>query len=281
MGVFTCSCCQKSKTAKDFYGGVTAQQGEYMPICRECCSTKLDKYESILGEDGAFWSLCGELGIPFIKEFYNSAVSSARSARKTTTPKSKLDYYLNKLKHSEIIYTGFWDSDTMITDFVLSGKVVNNIALSNSEMMKQRWGNYPDIEAYQFLEETYENYTKDLIDMDANLTNRYRDLCKAEYRKRKADESGDVQEIARAQENLIKLLNLLKLNEFNRETDERLKFIDRLAWMIEETEPAEEEDEQKYKDIAGYEESFNELMRSMQNMIAGTRNYPQVPRSEE
>lgn len=50
--------------------------------------------------------------------------------------------------------------------------------------------------------------------------------------------------------------------------------------MIEEDEPAELEDREKYRDIAGFEKSFSEIMRSMKNLIAGTREYPDIPRDE-
>jgi hypothetical protein len=50
--------------------------------------------------------------------------------------------------------------------------------------------------------------------------------------------------------------------------------------MIENEEPAEEEDKEKYRDIAGFEGAFKEIMRSMKNLIAGTKEYPNVPKGE-
>ena len=50
--------------------------------------------------------------------------------------------------------------------------------------------------------------------------------------------------------------------------------------MIENEEPAEDEDKEKYRDIAGYEKSFKEIMRSMRNLIAGTKDYPDIPKEE-
>ena len=138
-----------------------------------------------------------------------------------------------------------------------------------------------DEESYNYLNFTFEDYTKDLIEMDANLIRRYRDLCKAELRKRKADESGDIQEIAKAQDSLKKMLDMLNLSDFKKgEADERKQFIDKIAWMIEETEPAEEEDEEKYRDIAGYEKIYDDFMRSMRNILTGDRNYPTIPKEE-
>jgi len=53
-----------------------------------------------------------------------------------------------------------------------------------------------------------------------------------------------------------------------------------LIWRIEETEPAELEDRDKYVDITGYEAMYNSIMRSMKNMIAGSREYPDIPMEE-
>jgi CRISPR/Cas system CSM-associated protein Csm5 (group 7 of RAMP superfamily) len=117
--------------------------------------------------------------------------------------------------------------------------------------------------------------------MDANLTNRYRDLCKAEYRKRKADESGDIGEIKQAQANLTDMLKLLKLNDFqSNQKSETEKMIERKIWMIENTKPAECEDLEIYKDVSGFETTWNHILRCVKNLVAGSREYPDVPREE-
>ena len=46
-------------------------------------------------------------------------------------------------------------------------------------------------EAYAFLEYTFGEYTMGLEDMTPAQVNRYRDLCRAEWRKRKAEEEGN------------------------------------------------------------------------------------------
>ena len=125
-------------------------------------------------------------------------------------------------------------------------------------------------------------YTSELLDIDVNLEKRFRDLAKCELRLRKANEINDGTGISRAQESLNKQLNLLKMNDFSiNQKDERQKFIDRIAWMIEETEPAEEEDRAKYSDIAGYEKIYNSWMRSMKNILTGDTIYPDIPIEEE
>ena len=121
-----------------------------------------------------------------------------------------------------------------------------------------------------------------MLEMDTNLEKRYRDLAKAELRKRRADESGDIQEIAKAQDNLKKILDMLKLSDFqnNKET-EIDKHIERIAWTIENTKPAECKDLDKYKDFSKFGIKWKELLRCIRNLLAGTREYPDIPKGEE
>ena len=106
-------------------------------------------------------------------------------------------------------------------------------------------------------------------------------MAKAELRKRKTDESGDIQEIAKAQDSLNKQLALLKLNNFkdNKQSDTE-KFIERMAWNIENTKPAECEDTQKYKDFSNFGINWEDIMRTVKNLVSGSREYPDIPRDE-
>ena len=284
-----CSCCRKTKSVKEFSSGYGAQTKRKLYLCKSCCTDKLNKYKEYVGEKGAFWLLCAEIGIPFIDMVYDVAVESHKRKLNMSQIKSEplfWETYIDKLYRIETIYNGFWDSDIMLDDIIAETKGAKRLVepTQDLELMKTRWGKFPDNEyneAYEFLECTYDEYTEGLVNMDANLINRYRDLCKAEYMKRKAQESGDLADIAKAQSNINGLLKLLKLDDFKpNNIDPREKFIDRMAWMIEETEPAELEDREKYRDIAGFEDSFKEIMRSMKNLIAGTRSYPDIPREE-
>ena len=115
--------------------------------------------------------------------------------------------------------------------------------------------------------------------MDANLIRRYRDLAKDELRKRKADESGDIQEIAKAQDNLKKMLDMLKLSDFQSKqmSDEKRAFEYSVS-LVENFHPAECEELQEFLDKVGYEKEKAILMRSIQNAVAETREYPDIPK---
>ena len=276
-----CGCCQTAKAPAQFHKSPLSS-GQFLPICKLCCKDKLKAYIEITGsESAAFWLVLSELGVPFIKEVWDNFQAFKATATAST---DLIMAYLRALSESGIKVDGFWQSDVML-DMLMDSVVDRDVEREELDLAEQQkiWGKFLvdgqlDIEAYQFLNETFEDYTKDLLDMDTNLEKRYRDLAKAELRKRQADETGDIQEIAKAQDNLKKMLDMLNLSDFKKgEIDERKQFVDRIAWMIEETEPAEEEDESKYRDIAGYEKIYNDFMRSMRNTLAGDRRYPDIP----
>ena len=274
-----CINCQSAKAFSNFHNHVIIGK-KHLPFCKTCCNKKLKDYIVATKNDAAgLWCLLAELGIPFLREVWEPTqkivFESTNAGRK---PDSFLTY-LRTLKELGIIVEGFWQSNMMLDDFVEIGESKKEEVKEVVDLNEQQriWGKF-EPEDYEFLNFTFNEYTQELLEMDANLIRRYRDLAKAELRKRKADESGDIQEIAKAQDSLKKMLDMLNLSDFKKnESDERKQFIDRIAWMIEETEPAEEEDESKYRDIAGYEELYNDFMRSMRNILTGDRRYPDIP----
>ncbi len=278
-----CINCQSAKPFSNFHSHVIVGK-KYLPMCKSCCSKKLKDYITATKNDAAgLWCLLAELGIPFLGEVWEPA---QRIVFESTNAGRKPDLfltYLRTIKELGIMVEGFWQSDMMLDDFIKirEDNVEEEIKeVINLNEQQRIWGKF-EPEDYEFLNFTFNEYTQDLLEMDANLIRRYRDLAKAELRKRKADESGDIQEITKAQDSLKKMLDMLNLSDFKKnESDERKQFIDRIAWMIEETEPAEEEDESKYRDIAGYEKIYDSFMRSMRNILTGDRNYPDIPKEE-
>lgn len=278
-----CSSCRTIKSQTEFANGYGAQAGRKVSICKECCNAKLERYKQRVGKVGAFWLLMAELGIPFIQQVYDVAYHASISIKKGAKRPDLVELYVKKLNLLDMKYDGFWDSDTMLDDILDEHKETLDPKLDLA-LMNRIWGKYPDdkyAEAYDFLEDRFNEYTKNILDMDANLTNRYRDLCKAEYQKRVADESGDIGEIQKAQKVVNDMLALLKLNNFQdvAKSDAQIAFEKAIA-MIEYTKPAECEELDKYVDMCGHERDNAEMMRCLRNAIAGTRDYPEIPRDE-
>lgn len=277
-----CCNCQSSKNFSTFHPHVIVGK-KYLPFCKTCCNKKLRDYIGVTKSEGAgLWCLLAELGIPFFKDVWENTQKIVFEATGAGRKPDLLLTYLRTFKEFGVVAQGFWQSDMMLDDFVEIGK---NKEEDNKEVIdlneQQRiWGRF-EVEDYDFLNFTFNEYTQNLLEMDANLIRRYRDLVKAELRKRKADESGDIGEITKAQDSLNKQLALLKLNNFkdNKQSDTE-KFIERMAWNIENTKPAECEDTQKYKDFSNFGINWEDIMRTVKNLVAGSREYPDIPRDE-
>lgn len=277
-----CGCCQVAKTPNQFHKSPMSS-GQFLPICKMCCKEKLKTYTEITGsESAAFWLVLAELGVPFIKKAWDNFQSFKATATANT---DLIMAYLRTLSEMEIRIDGFWQSDVML-DMLMDSLVDRENDREELDLVEQQkiWGKFVsdgklDIEAYQFLNETFEDYTKDLLDMDTNLEKRYRDLAKAELRKRQADEAGDIQEIAKAQDNLKKILDMLKLTDFQSKqmSDEKRAFEYNVS-LVENFRPAECEQLQEYLDKVGYEKEKAILMRSIRNAVAETREYPDIPK---
>ena len=280
-----CGYCGVGKSYTQFYKS-PIEKKMYLPLCKFCCGKKVKNYAKIVGNEmAALWLVLAELGVPV----FSDILQQVEIIRVGSNPNLDLvNVYLRTLSESGRVASGFWESDVMF-DMLTEANIdrEQEIEPIDVDKEKQVWGKYLDsngrldIEAYSFLNNTMADYTEGMGELDANTEKRFRDLCRCELRLRKANESGDGGEISKAQDSLNKQLALLKLNEFNsKDTDERKQFIDRIAWMIEETEPAEEEDKEKYRDIAGFEKLYDSWMRSMKNMLLHQKEYPGIPEDE-
>lgn len=279
-----CINCQSAKAFSNFHNHVIVGK-KYLPICKACCNKKLKDYIVVTKNDAAgLWCLLAELGIPFLREVWEPTQKIVFESTNAGRKPDLFLTYIRTLKELGIIVEGFWQSNMMLSDFMKIGKdnkkeeEVKEVVDLNEQ--QRIWGKF-EPEDYEFLNFTFNEYTQELLEMDANLIRRYRDLAKAELRKRKTDESGDIQEIAKAQDSLNKQLALLKLNNFkdNKQSDTE-KFIERMAWNIENTKPAECEDTQKYKDFSNFGINWEDIMRTVKNLVSGSREYPDIPRDE-
>lgn len=282
---YICELCGQKRNSSFFYPYYGGQYSDKTKVryCKDCCSKRFVHYKGFLNEQAALWMVLSELGIPFIKAVYRQ-VADEQEIKRNNKPEF-VGHYIKRLSEYPKIYSGFWDSDIGLNEILEKQSQDNENSEMDLEEMQEIWGKYPDdeyAEAYIFLQKTFKEYTEELPgDMDANLTNRYRDLCKAEYRKRKADEGGDISEIKQAQANLTDMLKLLKLNDFqSNQKSETEKMIERRIWMIENTKPAECEDLEIYRDVSGFEDTWGHILRCVKNLVSGSREYPDIPRDE-
>lgn len=279
-----CPSCKEEKDYQLFFHSPTKKEGTFTIFCKSCCNKKFATLlETLSNEAAALWCLCAQLNVPFKNDIYARAIELREESKtKGGVTTGWVMAYINAYKEHGMDASGFWESDVMLDDLYKHKVVVDKDKLA---IWKKKWGNFeredgPDVEAYDFLDDSMKSYTQDVGDMDANLEKRYRDLCKAELALRRANEEGNMTSIKAAQDVLNKQLALLKLNDFQGKKSAEDLMLEKKIALLEYTEPAECEDLKAYLDMVGFEKDNKHDMRCLRNAIAGTRDYPDVPREE-
>lgn len=272
-----CPSCQTAKENKYFIQSLSPVHDRFLPLCRTCLTARFKTYKNVLNSDGgALWCVCSEMSYPVIKKYYDMALE-----KQGTDTRNLFMVYHGVLKDEGFQINGFWQSDMMLDDIIELDTKTNEMAEDKEKAIdlaeqERIWGRFEE-EDYELLNDLFARYTKDLFSLDTVVELRYRDLCKAELSKRKADESGDINAIAKAQENIKKMLELLKLNNFQSNTKTEVeKTLEYQIAMMEKYKPAELEDISVYEDYCGCHHLEEQLMRPLRNLIAGSREYPTV-----
>ena len=285
-----CPCCDKVKTTIQFIKDYRTNKIEsYLPLCKTCTENIVNKIGEQYGVVVGIWSASMQNGVPMIQK----AWKRAQELLKLNNDSGLFIAYYAGLKDVMGDYEGVWQSDCWLGTFITPTVAVNTTQIGVNEYSADElqqifteWGKFTDnsgsidYDAYEFLIPRYENYVKDVNGLTNAMSMQYKNLCKAEWQKIKADESGDIGAIDKAQKLVNGLLGVLKLDDFAVEKSDTDRFIDRLIWRIEETEPAEIEDDTKYVDVAGHEKTYHSIMRSLRNIIANSRDFPAVPPEE-
>lgn len=271
-----CPYCDKEKQDSQFYKS-PIKTGEYIKPCKSCV-TDLYKQalESTKDQGAALWSTCMQTGIPMRRAEYTACLDTLEKAAKGKKP-SLFMLYHTYLSTSPDKLTGVWDSDMELSNFKDLGDVAKGE--TDEVALKARWrkqwgGDYED-EDCQWLDDMFDSYTADIFEMDTAMEMRYRDLCKLELEQYKSGVNKDTQSQIKT------LMSLLKLDDFksNQKSDAERAFEKRIAW-VEYTKPSECEDLTRFVDMVGYEKDKGEKMRSLRNAVAGTRDYPAIPKEE-
>lgn len=272
-----CPNCQTAKENKYFIQSLSPVHDGFLPLCRACLTARFKTYKSILNSDGgALWCICSEMSYPVIKKYYDMALEKS-----SIDTRNLFMIYHSILKDEGFQINGFWQSDIMLDDIIELDTKTDEMTEDKEKAIdlaeqERIWGKFEE-EDYELLNDLFARYTKDLFSLDTVVELRYRDLCKAELSKRKADESGDINAIAKAQENIKKMLELLKLNNFQSNTKTEVeKTLEYQIAMMEKYKPAELEDISVYEDYCGCHHLEEQLMRPLRNLIAGSREYPTV-----
>ena len=103
-----------------------------------------------------------------------------------------------------------------------------------------------------------------------------------ELRKRKKEEQGELTD--KEQTMMLNLMKVLKIDNFSN-TDEKTlveSMLEHQTWEIENTEPAEVVDREKYRDYCDIGKKWGKnILRALKNLIANSREYPAITEMDD
>lgn len=215
-----------------------------------------------------------KLDIPFMSEIYNSL--TARNANISVASYIK---NLNKRTDKKDEWTDFSCTDIKVSE--VDGTQELQDALNKNEERVKTWGVQKLKADYDFLEETYERYTRDLGELTPNQEDLYRDLARDRLLLRKiADnrtDSANAESIDTIQKRIERIGNTLKINDFEskKKTLSEQMIFNKIQ-QVELTEPSElyGEKKSKYKDYFKFSKYLKDLvLRPLGNMLCNQKDF--------
>ena len=236
----------------------------------------------------AVYFTCALTDTPFIKEVYDRYIELRNEKIKSgkLTP-TQLKTYNDFAKYREQLRTmkkamDSWNdfSDTNVDYKDIMGLKKPDIALeAEKDLLVLNWGMQEQMSDYDFLEKTFERYTKGVEFVNAQQEDLYRDLCRDRLSLRKLNDGNyngeESQEVI--SKRVERTMSKLKVDEFEsnkpKTISEQMLFA-KIA-QIEQTKPADlYKEPKKYKDfnkLRKYEKDM--VLRPLLNTLAGHKDF--------
>ena len=254
-----------------------------VPYCKECCNKMFQYYldETKSAKTALYYTLM-KIDVPFIKSIYEivneRSLSGDKNGKRTPI---NVGTYVNELRRyskNKEIWADFSATDVDITEV---DNKIQTAEIKQKEMKQWEvdWGIQDEVQDYEFLNDTFNRYTKGVEFVNPQQEDLYRDLCRDRLLLRKINDNrykGD-ETIDKVQNRISKTMATLKVDQFesNRpKTASEQSFFAKIA-QIEQTKPADlYKEPKKYKDfnkLRQYEEDM--VLRPLLNTLCGHRDF--------
>ena len=254
-----------------------------VPYCKECCNKMFQYYldETKSAKTALYYTLM-KIDIPFIKSIYeivnDRSLSGDKNGKRTPI---NVGTYVNELRRyskNKEIWSDFSATDVDITE--VDAKI-QTAEIKQKEMKQWEidWGIQDEVCDYEFLNDTFNRYTKGVEFVNPQQEDLYRDLCRDRLLLRKINDNrynGD-ETIDKVQNRISKTMATLKVDQFESnkpKTASEQSFFAKIA-QIEQTKPADlYKEPKKYKDfnkLRQYEEDM--VLRPLLNTLCGHRDF--------
>ena len=262
--------CVGTVKETEFYDSFNKLEGNKVCYCSKCCD-KIFKYYKDNGYDDkmSLYYTLQKIDVPFIQDIYNKLYSKGKISVKN---------YLSEIQ-------GRKDKIEIWNDFSSSDKIIESTA-DEKEKQKERleyleevWGIQDTEKDYEFLENTFDRYTKGVDFINQQQKDLYKDLCRDRLLLRKINDGryGGEETIDKVQNRIGKTMSTLKVDQFESNKPKTLSeqsLFTKIA-QIEMTKPCElYKEPRKYKDFNQIKKYYKDLvLRPLLNTLAGHRDF--------
>ena len=254
----------------EFYDSFNKLEGNKVCYCMKCC----DKIFNYYKDNGyniktALYYTLQKIDVPFIQDVYDKLESKGKISVKN---------YLSEIQ-------GRKDKIEVWNDFSSSDKISESTA-DEKEKQKERlehleeiWGIQDMEKDYEFLENTFDRYTKGVDFINQQQKDLYKDLCRDRLLLRKINDGryGGEETIDKVQNRISKTMSTLKVDQFESNKPKTLSeqsLFTKIA-QVEMTKPCElYKEPRKYKDFNIIKKYYKDLvLRPLLNTLAGHRDF--------
>src|SRR5574344_2017931 len=295
-----CSMCGTESLSSDFYESTNPHDGYecdnkgnikrmgYVKICKKHIAQVYLDYLKKGTMQSAVYFTCALTDTPFIKEVWDRYIELRNEKIKSgkITP-TQLKTYNDFAKYREQLKamkkaTDDWNdfSATNVDYKDIMGLKKPDIALeAEKDLLVLNLGMQEQMSDYDFLEKTFERYTKGVEFVNAQQEDLYRDLCRDRLSLRKLNDGNyngeESQEVI--SKRVERTMSKVKVDEFEsnkpKTISEQMLFA-KIA-QIEQTKPADlYKEPKKYKDfnkLRKYEKDM--VLRPLLNTLAGHKDF--------
>lgn len=253
----------------DFYDSWNTLEGSKVCYCNKCCDKILKYYKNNGCDDlSAFYYTLQKIDIPFIEEIYKSLNDKGKLSIKT---------YISDVQSRK-------ERKDAWNDFTASDKIEHSakeIEEQNEKLdeLEEVWGVQDTKKDYEFLENTFDRYTKGVDFINQQQKDLYKDLCRDRLLLRKINDGryGGEETIDKVQNRISKTMSTLKVDQFESNKPKTLSeqsLFTKIA-QIEMTKPCElYKEPKKYKDFNQLRKYYKDLvLRPLLNTLAGHKDF--------
>ena len=280
-------CIGLKKDSEYFSSWSPFHQNGKIPFCKECCNKMFQYYlsETKSAKAALYYTLM-KMDTPFIQEVYEKGnemrVSGDVNGRKIPISINTYMSTIRKYSKNKEIWSDFSATDVDIAD--IDSKIQSReIKQKEMDQWEIDWGKQEEITDYEFLNDTFVRYTKNVEFVNPQQIDLYRDLCRDRLILRKINDgryNGD-ESIDRVQNRIAKTMSILKVDQFtsNRPKTaseqalfEKIRLCDEKNVKEVYRHPTKDLKARKdYDAIKAYNELFS--LRPLGNMLVGHRDF--------